>query len=313
MRIATRNDAPVMEVRRRGLVTFLGDVVRRFRDADGMSHARALGYQGTFAMLSGFIGLLGLASVLGIGSLRAIVIEMSKGIAPGPSGQLLQEAARQSSGGGSAAVIGLGAALVSGALAMAQIERSGNRLAGRHEDRPGAKRFLVGLALALSAGVLAAVGLLLLAGGSAVATGLGWHGAAADVWMGLRWVIGIAVAGAGIYLLFRYAPERPLGSRRALLAGAAVALVLWVLFTIALTIWFALSSSAQTYGVLVSVIALLLWAGATSLALHLGMSVSAEFGGRGAAVVGRAAPDGVVELPDAPARRSLRSGRADAP
>src|SRR6185369_11087362 len=92
---------------------------------------------GMFAMLSGFIGLVGLASVLGVGVFRDTIIELSKSIAPGPSGQLLQEAAQQSTGGGTAALVGLGAAMFSGMFAMAQIERSANRLAGRTEDRPG--------------------------------------------------------------------------------------------------------------------------------------------------------------------------------
>ena len=281
MRTASDADVSVMtEVHRRGVGRLAGDVFRRFRDADGMSHARALGYQGMFAMMSGFIGLVGLASVLGVDWLRGTVVELAKSIAPGPAGQLLQDAARQSSGGGTAAVIGLGAALFSGALAMAQIERSANRLSGRTQDRPGAGRFLIAFGIALSAGVLTALGLLILGGGRAVATGFGWSGAASTVWMVLRWVLGIAAAAAGISLLFRWAPDRPLGPRRARFAGVVVSLVLWVLLTLALTAWFAVSSSSQTYGPLVSVIALLLWAGATSIALHLGMSLTAELAGQ---------------------------------
>ena len=268
------------EVQQRGLGPLVGDVFRRFRDAYGMSHARALGYQGTFALISGFIGLVGLASVLGDASIRGTIVEISKTIAPGPSSQLLQEAASQSTGGGTAAVVGLGAALISGALAMAQIERSANRLSGRTQDRAGLRRFVVAVLLALSAGVLAAVGLLIIAGGHAIATGFGWKGAVADAWNVLRWIVGIASAAVGIYLLFQWAPERPLGRRGAVVAGAVVTLVLWVLFTVALAVWFSASSSAQTYGPLVSVVALLLWAGATSLALHLGMALTAELTAR---------------------------------
>jgi uncharacterized BrkB/YihY/UPF0761 family membrane protein len=263
------------EVRRRGFGRVVGDVFRRFKGADGTSHTRALGYQGTFAILSGFIGLIGLASVLGIDALRSTMVEMSKTLAPGPSGQLLQQAAKQPSGG-SAAFFGLGACLISGALAMAQIERSANRLSGRTNDRPGIRRYVVALVLAFSAGTLAAVGLLALAGGQAIATGFGWEGAASDAWMVLRWIIGIAAAWAGLYLLFRWAPERPLGDRATRMSGVLVSLVLWVLFTVVLSVWFSVSSSAQTYGPLVTVIALLLWAGATSFALHLGMAVAAE-------------------------------------
>ncbi len=288
------------ELRQRGLSHVVGDVVRRFKEADGTSHTRALGYQGTFAMLSGFIGLIGLASVLGIDALRGTMVEMAKTVAPGPSGQLLQEAARQSSGG-TAALIGLGASLVSGTLAMAQIERSANRLSGRTQDRPGVQRFLVAFALALSAGILAAVGLLILGGGRAIATGFAWTGAVSDAWMVLRWIVGILAAWAGLYLLFRWAPERSLGGRGPRMAGVLVSLVLWVVFTIALSVWFSVSSSAQTYGPLVTVIALLLWAGATSFALHLGMAVTAELSSErstAAAAAGASERGDTVRLPD---------------
>jgi uncharacterized BrkB/YihY/UPF0761 family membrane protein len=302
------DETPVMvEVRQRGAGRLLADAARRFKDADGMSHARALAYQGMFAMMSGFIGMIGLASVLGISTIRNTIIELSKGIAPGPSGQLLQDAARQSTGGGAAAFFGLGAALISGALAMAQVERSGNRLAGTTEDRPGARRFLVALGLALTAGVLAVIGLVSLAGGQSLATGFGWKGTASDAWMVLRWILGIVAAGAGIYLLMRWAPRRPLGSSGQLMVGAVVSLVLWVLLTIALSLWFALSTTAQTYGPLVPVIALLLWAGATAIALHLGMAVTAELSSSGAPA--RSAGDGHdrrhVRVPDVASDRAV--------
>jgi YihY family inner membrane protein len=308
MRTANVSEVPVSaEVRRRGLGSLIGDVIRRFQNADGTSHTRALGYQGTFAMMSGFIGLIGLASVLGVDTLRATMVEMSKGVAPGPSGQLLQEAAKQSSGG-TAALVGLGASLISGTLAMAQIERSANRLSGRTQDRPGVQRFAIAFVLALSAGTLAAVGLLILAGGQAIATGFGWKGAVSDAWMVLRWILGIVAAWAGLYLLFRWAPDRPLGGRGPRMVGVFVSLVLWVLFTVALALWFSFSSSAQTYGPLVSVIALLLWAGATAFALHLGMAVTAELAGQPggtAAASGRATErDGTVRIPDAASDRT---------
>ena len=55
-------------------------------------------------------------------------------------------------------VFGLLAALVAGTLAMAQVERSANRLAGQSEDRPVWQRYGVAFVLAVSAGVLLAAG-----------------------------------------------------------------------------------------------------------------------------------------------------------
>jgi uncharacterized BrkB/YihY/UPF0761 family membrane protein len=158
---------------------------------------------------------------------------------------------------------------------MAQVERSANRLAGRAEDRPFAQRYGVALALALSAGVLLAAGGLALAGGGAISEGLGWEGAALAVWTVGRWVVGVASAAIGVYLLFRTAPRGRVGSPAALAVGTVVAVVLWVLFSLALGLYFSLSSNA-TYGSLLAVIALLLWSSLSSLALHLGLAVTAE-------------------------------------
>jgi hypothetical protein len=49
-------------VRGRGGVELARSSVKRFREADGTSHVRALAYQSMFVLLSGFIGLVGLAS-----------------------------------------------------------------------------------------------------------------------------------------------------------------------------------------------------------------------------------------------------------
>jgi YihY family inner membrane protein len=252
-------------------------VVRRFREADGTSHVRALAYQSAFVMISGFIGIVGLASVLGWSALRATVRELATRVAPGTSGRLLQEAVQQgSSGGTTATVIGLGAALVAGTLAMAQVERSAARLHDVTSDRPAMQRYALAAALAVTAGVLLVVGGLVIGAGTSIATGIGWSGGAETVWAVVRWPIGLAIAGAGIALVYRaVVPGRV--AARSILTGTAVALVLWAAFTGLLGLYLSIgSTSSRTYGPLLSVIAMLLWAAATSLALHLGLAVIAE-------------------------------------
>jgi uncharacterized BrkB/YihY/UPF0761 family membrane protein len=288
-------------VRQRGRGEFAGSSVKRFRDADGMSHVRALAYQSMFVMLSGFIGLVGLASALDLPRVRGIVEQMVDTISPGPSGQLLREAASQgASGGTTAMVLGLLAALLAGTLAMAQVERSANRLAGRSQDRPFGQRHGVAFVLALSAGVLLAAGGLALAGGRAVSEGLGWEGAALTVWNVARWPLGVAVAAVGIYLLFRTAPRERIGSRAALAAGTAAAVALWFLFSLALGLFFSLSSNA-VYGPLLSVVALLLWSSLSSLALHLGLAVTVEL------AIGESPSEDFVRVPESEPKRSVTS------
>jgi YihY family inner membrane protein len=209
---------------------------------------------------------------------------------------VLREAAAQGAGGGATATfLGLAAALVAATFAMTQVERSANRIFGADRDRPTTMRYPVGFVLAVSSGVLMAAGAIVLAAGDAVTKGAGWSGGAASVWAVLRWPLGIAVVAAAIYLLFRVAPNVRPASNRELGAGSLVAVVLWVAFTVLLALYFAVAgTSVRTYGPLLSIIALLFWCGLTSLALHLGLAVSAELANAGAA-------ERSVSIPESPA------------
>ena len=272
---------------------------RRLSAADGTSHVRALAYQSAFVMMSGFVGLVGFASVLDWEQLRTIVQELALRVTPGSSGRLLQEASRQgSSGGGTAAVTGLGAALVSGTLAMAQIGRSAYRLHDIAVDPPPLHRYGRALVLAVTAGLALVVGGVMIGGGRSIATGFGWEGSAATTWEVARWPIGFALAGAAIAVIFRVvSPARP--PARDLAAGVITSLVLWAVFTALLGAYLAVSADSDNpYGSLLTVIAMLLWSAATSLALHLGLSVVAE---RSAAP----RPAGRITLPES-AGRSIR-------
>jgi YihY family inner membrane protein len=293
--------APVAR-RATGAVALARDVVERFVAADGTSHTRALAYQSMFVVLSGFIGFIGLVSVVDLPRVRATVQQLATSLAPGPSGRLLIEAARQGARGGTAATVaGLGAALVAGTLAMAQIERSANRIAASRHDRPAARRYGVAFLLALSAGILLAAGGLILAGGEAIARGAGWDSRLETAWSVVRWPLGFLVAYIGVCLLYRLAPRRCIASTRGLLAGSLVAVVLWAAFTGALTLYFSISSgSSQTYGPLLSIIALLLWSVLSSLALHLGIAVGVEMTSRGRS------SDATVALPESPTMATTR-------
>jgi uncharacterized BrkB/YihY/UPF0761 family membrane protein len=147
--------------------------------------------------------------------------------------------------------------------------------------------------------VLLAAGGLAVVGGRAIARGLGWEGTALTVWNVARWPVGVAVAAVGIYLLFRTAPRERV-SPVALAAGTSAAVALWFLFSLALGLYFALSSSAA-YGSVLSAIALLLWSSLSSLALHLGLAVTAEL------AIGESRPEGLVRLPESESEQRASS------
>jgi YihY family inner membrane protein len=257
---------------------FVSDVVRHFRRVDGTSHTRGLAYQVMLTILPGFIALVGFASMLDIADVRRTVQHLVETVSPGPSGQLLREAAAQGARGGStAALVGLVAAMVAGMFAVAQVERSANRLMGLDRDRPTMRRYLIAFVLAFPVGILFSIGILLIGTGSSIVEGLSLEGAGRVAWEIVRWPLGLVVVGLALMLLLRVAPTRRLGTTRHLMAGIAVAVVLWAAFTGLLSLYFAASSSSnRAYGPLLAVIALLVWAGLTSLALHLGMAVTVE-------------------------------------
>jgi uncharacterized BrkB/YihY/UPF0761 family membrane protein len=270
----------------------IGGAARRLSRADGSSHVRALAYQSAFVMMSGFVGLVGLASLLDLEQVRTVVQEMALRVAPGSSGRLLQEAVRQgASGGATAAVTGLGAALVSGTLAMAQIGRSAYRLHDVSVDPPALRRYGQAFVLAITAGVVLVAGGLVIGGGRSIATGFGWQGSAATTWEVARWPIGFVLGGLAIAVIFRvvsptHAPVRDLA------AGTLTSLIMWAVFTALLGWYLSVSSESDNpYGPLLSVIAMLLWSAATSLALHLGLSVVAERSGA-------SQPAGRIRLPE---------------
>jgi len=260
----------------RGAAGFAARTLRRFVDADGTTHVRALAYQSILIVLSGFIGVIGLASLLDAEWFRGVVVELSRTIAPGPAGRLVGEAARRGTrAGGSAAVFGLAAAFATGTLAMAQMERSANRIAGLPEDRPPVQRYVVAALLAATVGVLLGLGGLLLGAGRAIASGVGWTKEAQTAWSFARWPIGFIVVALAVFLLFRMAPRRPLGPPRAILVGSLIAVVLWAAFTALLSLYFSIQTGSP-YGPLLSIVALLIWSMLASLALHLGLATACE-------------------------------------
>jgi YihY family inner membrane protein len=252
-------------------------VIRRFLRADGMSHSRALAYETMLIVFSGFIGLLGIASLLDFEQIRGTVTELGRSIAPGPSGELLREAAASGARHATiAAVVGLAAAAVAGTIAIAEVERTGNRIAGLERDRRIVFRYVLALVLAVTIGLIFVAGGMALGAGRAIPTGFGWSDELRGVWSVVRWPVGVAVIAVAILLLFRFAPKASLGPWRALFAGTVVAVVLWVAFTGLLSLYFSLSSDSSPYGPLLATVALMLWSMLGSLALAVGMATAAE-------------------------------------
>jgi YihY family inner membrane protein len=259
------------------------DSFQRFRAADGFSHARALAYQVTLTLLPAVIAAVGLATAVRASRFRQIIVQAVDRLAPGPAGQLITEAVEQgaksaSRGGVVALVIGALAALGSATLAMGQIERGANRIYGVERDRPTAQKYWNGFLLACSAGVLVVLAFVLIVAGSDVARATELSGVVRGLWTVLRWPLSIGFAVVAFAVLFREAPRRRQPSWSWLAVGSGLSVLLWFLFTGLLALYLDASSGTfgQTYGPLTGMIAVLVWAFLTALALFLGVAFAAQ-------------------------------------
>jgi YihY family inner membrane protein len=240
-----------------------------------------LAYLTTLIFFEGIIALVGLASALGSGGLSDVIVKTLQKIAPGPAGTILTNAVQQAHKAGSshhylALSVGLVAALITGTTYMGQIERAMNRLYGVEKDRDTVRKYAHALLLLVVAGGLAALGFAGLALGGAIASSLGGH-TARTIWNIARWPIGIALLMAATALIFRWAPRRHQPAWSWLSFGAAVAVGLLAIVTLALNLFFQFSTSfGSTYGPLAGVIALAFWSFFSSLALLMGVAVAAQ-------------------------------------
>ncbi len=259
------------------------DSIDRFRAADAFSHSRALAFQFTLTLLPALIALVGLAAALDQESFTRTIRATIEALAPGAAGEILTDALRQgrsaaSREDGETALVGGGlAALVAGMTAMAQIERGANRLYGVERDRPFLRKYTRALLLAISAGVLALLSVILLVGGSAVRDAAGWSDGFDTAWSIARWPLGLAFAVTAVAVLFEWAPRRRQPEASWLAFGAAASTALWLIFMAGFAVYVeATGSFGSTYGPIAGTIGLLLWAFLSAVALFAGVALAAQ-------------------------------------
>ncbi|MDQ3644075.1 MAG: YihY/virulence factor BrkB family protein [Actinomycetota bacterium] len=276
-------DEALETLRQTGRRRLVVDSVARFRAADGFSHSRALAFQVTLTLLPALIAVVGLAEALGQETFRRVVQETINTLAPGAAGDILTKALQQGTSraaqesGETALAAGLIAAVAAGTAAMAQIERGANRIYGVERDRPFVRKYAMALLLALSAGVLGLLSLVLLMGGSAIRDALDGGETFDLAWTIARWPVGLAFVVGSVSLLFAYSPRRRQPEPSWLAFGAAAAAALWLVFMALLAVYIdATDSFGDTYGPLAGTIGVLLWSFLSSTAVFLGLAFAAQ-------------------------------------
>jgi YihY family inner membrane protein len=160
---------------------------------------------------------------------------------------------------------------------MGQVERGANRIYGVERDRPFLHKYLVGFALAVSAGLFAMLSLVVLMGGAAIRDTLNWGETLDATWRIARWPLGLTFAVASVALLFEHSPRRRQPEASWLAFGAAVSVVLWLVFMGVLDVYLdATDTFGATYGPIAGTIGVLLWTFLTSVALFFGLAFAAQ-------------------------------------
>ena len=274
-------DEAIETLRDVGYARLIRDSFVRFRRADAFSHSRALAFQLVLTLLPALIATVGFAGVLDQESFSRVLKSTFTDLAPGPAGEVLTQTIESgSSDGGVALFLGLLIATVSGATAMGQIERGANRIYGVERDRPSVAKYTRAALLALSAGVLTVVALVLVVAGSELGSALadnGWSDVLGTIWSIGRWPLGALLVIVAAALLFEKSPNRSQPEPTWLAFGSGLSVVLWFAFTGILAGYLELSKDfGDTYGPLAGFIGLMLWALLTALALFAGLAVAAQ-------------------------------------
>ena len=252
-----------------------------FYDDQGTHHAAALTY---YALMSLFPLLLLAVSLLGVlgefpGTYDSI-IHYLRGVVPATTLAPLDAAVRaalKSKGTAVAAlVVGVLVALYGATGYLEAARRALNVVFDAHHGRSFVRRKLTDIAstVVLLALVLATV--VLMFAGVGVVRDLFGPGAAA-VWRIGRWPAALITALLVFSFLYFVTPDVEQRAFRWITPGAAVGVTLWLLASVAFSLFIAhFSSFNVTYGSFAAAIILLIWLWLTNVALVFGAEVNAE-------------------------------------
>lgn len=266
---------------RTGRRQLVRDAFVRFRASDGFSHARSLAFVISLLLVQGVIVLVGLAAALGDTDVSATIVRAINEAAPGPAGRALTNAVFHAYRTGTSGqyfvlVVVAIAAVVTGSTLMGQMERALNRLYGIEQDRPTVRKYTRAVVLALTAGVLAVLAFGAFALGHGIGAGIG-DDTVASIWRVVRWPLALTLMTSSIALLFRWSPNRHQPAWSWLAWGSAISVLLWSVLTLALGFFFQASTTfSTTYGPLAGMMALLLWALLSSIAVLFGAAVAVQ-------------------------------------
>jgi len=301
---ARKPDSPA-DLRKPSWLYVIRKTLREFTKDQCTDLAAALTY---YAVLAIAPALLAVASIFGlVGDPQTMVDNVLTTVREVGSESAAQsvepvlDKLTQAPSAGLALVVGVVLALWSASGYVAAFSRGMNRVYEVDEGRPVWKLRPVLLLVTLVLVILAVivVVLVVLSGGVATSVGqtLGVSDVVVTVWSIAKWPVVLALVVVAVAILYHSTPNVRQPKFRWVSVGAFVAIVVWILASLAFGLYVTnFSSYDKTYGSLAGVIIVLLWLWLTNLALLFGAELDAELE-RGRELQGGIAAEETIQLP----------------
>jgi membrane protein len=247
--------------------------------------AAALTYYAVLAVFPALLALVSLLGVFGQGeSTTSALLDIVRSIGQGTAADQLEGPIRQmteAKAAGFGLVFGILGALWSASGYVGAFGRALNRIYQIDEGRPVWKLRPLQLLLTLAGIMMAALVLvgLVVSGPMAKAIGgaIGLGDTAVTVWNIAKWPVMLAIVVVLVAVLYYASPNVKQPKFRWMSVGAAVAILVWLIASVAFGFYVAnFGSYNKTYGSLAGVIVFLLWLWLTNLALLFGAEVDSE-------------------------------------
>ncbi|GAA4426777.1 YihY/virulence factor BrkB family protein [Georgenia halophila] len=257
---------------------------REFLNDDCTDQAAALTYFSVLSLFPALIALVSLLSLVGQGGATDALTNMARDVAPAGAMDTLGpfiESLTTAPGAGIGLIVGLLVALWTASNYVTAFSRAMNRVYEVEEGRPFWKLrpLMYLLTLVMLVLVAAAAVILVVSGPIAETLGsyIGLSSVAVTAWQIAKWPVLLLVVIIAIALLYWATPNVRQPKFRWISTGAVIAIVVAILASVALGLYFAnFGSYNQTYGSLAGVIMALLWIWLMNVALLLGAEFDAE-------------------------------------
>lgn len=239
-----------------------------------------------FFLLATFPLLIFISALLGFvfaaeGELYQRLLQYLGAIMPWTAYELVRDTVNDIISGKSGGTLSLGLILTlwSGSAGMAAVIEGLNIAYRVSDKRPWWKRRMVALVLTVCMGLLATLAMFLITTGDTVATLVESIAPANDILVLTsalaRWTIAGCSMLVALVIVYRFAPNHPDHGLEAILPGAIVGLLGWLLASSAFRLYLSIFDSfTRTYGSLGAVIVLLFWLYLTAGSLLLGGEVN---------------------------------------